>query len=80
MPHKTTPANCAVVAGTGDLSKVEMDMTVEDYGEPQTLRCHNCYLSVHGLDCMTLEDFSKVDVQECMADEPWCTVRLLRRF
>ena len=53
-------------------------MTMEDYGEPPAkLRCHNCYLSVHGMYCMTMEDFSKIEMQECLDDEHYCMVSRL---
>lgn len=55
----------------------------EESGNPiivpkRNLSCHECYRSVQGEVCLTLQDTSKVKVQKCDVDELFCVVEKYR--
>ena len=62
--------NCSIVGGTGrDNSKSASPLIVRT----RQLRCHECYMSIHGEACIEL-DTAITDVQYCRDDESYCVV------
>ena len=39
------------------------------------LTCHECYRSIQGESCITMENLSKMKKQKCAVDELFCVVR-----
>ncbi len=44
------------------------------------LRCHSCFLSVHGNECLHLRNLSKVEAKVCNMLENNCVASILLEF